>query len=370
MANRGGYPPGGYDPGFNHALQQLRAEFEQKLNGLGGAMRGQNGDIIRKVNELSAVTSALRASRSGGGYPIPGARGVSGQHPIWEARHASGPRLIEDIPGRRVPYVLVIDIAIDADETATREGSVTISQEGPFVAVKRWATFQSAYEFQVTDPVSNAIGSFSGRSFGRYRPIHSVCDVFDGQHNATGDTSQWFLAALQNPGAIATAELPGGTLGLPSSMSSFRTMEFDGRISVINAGSSYPRQNISIPSAFWAADCNTPVTLGALDFFERGEVITLRCQPNHVNNPPAGNVTGDAVFPERVAPAAGGWPFADGQYDAHEGIATADPATIGQVGPPIEPSLLVTDSVQRLPQGIATFIWEGYRIIQPVGPVG
>jgi len=173
-------------------------------------------------------------------------------------------------------------------------------------------------------------------------------------------------------GALVGTALPGGALGLPSNMSSFRTMEFDGRLEVINAGSSYPRQNASVPSPFWASECNTPVALGALDFFERGEVITVRVQPTHVNNPAAGNVGGDCVFPVRTAPAAGtgGWPFVEGQYDAHEGICTVAPATLGQNVPPIQPSLLANDSVSRLPSGILTVAWEGYRIIQPVGPVG
>lgn len=266
---------------------------------------------------------------------------------------------------------MVVDIPIAADTTSTREGSVTISQEGPFVAVRRMATFQSALEYQVTD--GSVVSRFTGRSYGRYRPIHSVCDYNDSQHNATANASQWWLAAFTSPGAAATVPLPGAALGLPSNFSSFRTMEFDGRISVINAGSSYPRQNISIPSAFWAQECNSPVTLGALDFFERGEVLTVRVQPNHVNNPPAGNIDGDAVFPRRTAPAAGtgGWPFVEGQYDAHEGIATADPATLGQAAPSeLLPALLATDSVSRLPAGILTIAWEGYRIIQPSGVPG
>lgn len=351
-----------YDPGFQQYMAQLRAELNQALNRNAGGLRGytdqQIEKILGRVDELARVTQAMSSSRSGG------------MDPVWESFRTRDRRTIEDIPGRRVPYVMVVDIPIGSDETSIREGSVTISQEGPFVAVKRMATFMSALQFQVTDPVSNNQATFPGRSFGRYRPIHSVCDQNDSQHNAYADLSRWFLAALQNPGAPAATELPGGVLGLPSSMSSFRTMEFDARIAVINAGSSYPRQNISFPSAFWAADCNQPVPLGALDFFERGEVISVRVQPTHVNNPPAGNVNGDAVFPVRTAPATGGWPFLDGQYDAHEGIATADPATIGQVGPPLLPSLIASDPVSRLPEGVLTIAWEGYRIIQPVGPVG
>jgi len=341
--------------GFARAVDQLRSEFNQGLNRVASGLRNYNdkqlAQMAGRVEELSRVTSAMQAKRTGR---------------IWQGRLTT----IEDIPGRRVPYVLVVDIPISADTTSIRESSVTISQEGPFVCVKRMATFQSVLEYQVTAP-DDSIARFTGRSFGRYRPVHSVYDINDSQHNSYGVTSQWFLAALANPAAVVGAELPTGSLGLASNMSSFRSMEFDGRISVINAGSSYPRQNISVPSAFWAAECNTPVALGALDFFERGEVITIRVQPNHVNNPPAGNVDGDAVFPERVAPAfgLGGYPFVEGQYDAHEGIAAPGSLQIGQLSP-LEPTLGASDRVTRLPDGILTVAFEGYRIIQPPGVPG
>lgn len=341
--------------GFSDAIAQMRADFNEGLNRVAGGLRRYSDEqaarMVGRVDELSRVTQAMSATR------------VSSSNrdaQFWQR----GGTLIEDIPGRRIPYVMVVDIPIGADTTSIREGSVTISQEGPFVAVRRMATFQSALEYQVTNARTSVVSRFTGRSFGRYRPIHSVCDVNDSQHNATADAGSWWLAAFAAAPAIGV-RLPGAALGLPSSMSSFRTMEFDGRISVVNAGSSYPRQNVSIPSSFWAQECNTPVTLGALDFFERGEVLTVRVQPNHVNNPPAGNIDGDAVFPT----GSGGWPFVEGQYDAHEGIATADPATMGGVDPRT-PSLLSSDDVTRLPDGILTIAWEGYRIIQPVGVPG
>ena len=94
-----------------------------------------------------------------------------------------------------------------------------------------------------------------------------------------------------------------GGLELPSATSGFRTMEFDGRILVEDAGSGRPRQNISVPSSLWTTQINSPQDLGALDFFERGSVVTFKVQPNHVNNPPAGNVQGDAIFSGAVSPA-------------------------------------------------------------------
>lgn len=136
-------------------------------------------------------------------------------------------------------------------------------------------------------------------------------------------------------------------------------MEFDGRIEVINAGSSYPRQNISVPSSMWSPQINAPQELGALDFFERGEIITVKVQPTHVNNPPAGNADGLNIF------GITGWPFLAGQYDPHEGIVTPSGFAF------IDGSMIRigTDPITRLPDGILTIGWEGYRIIQPVGPV-
>ena len=229
-------PVNQYDvSGFNRAIEQLRTDFNQGLNKVAGGLRQysdkQLASVEGRINELSRVTSAMQAKRSGR---------------IWQGRST----MIEDIPGRRVPYVMVVDIPITADTASVRESSVTISQEGPFVAVRRMAPFQSALEYQVLTP-SGTTARFTGRSYGRYRPIHSVCDVMDSQHNAYADAATWWLAAFAEPGALAGSQLPTGALGLASNMSSFRTMEFDGRISVINAGSSYPRQNISVPSAFW-----------------------------------------------------------------------------------------------------------------------
>jgi len=64
---------------------------------------------------------------------------------------------IEDIPGRRVPFVLLMDIPIGNNTTSIREQSVTISQEGPFVAVKRMATFQSCSNSNIRTPVQDRL---------------------------------------------------------------------------------------------------------------------------------------------------------------------------------------------------------------------
>ncbi len=354
------------DTGLQATAEQLRREFDNKLNrtagGLRKAMDDKNAHLHKSISELTMIANAVTGERAGASGPGGAMHGHRDEGNIVRP----GTIRIEDIPGRRVPYTLLVDIAIGNNTTSERQASVTISQEGPFVAVKRMAIFQSAYEAQTTDPTSGDIARFSGRSFGRYRPIASSWDLLDSQHNAVADTATWWASAIANPGIAIGDPLPSAVLGMPSNMSSFRTMEFDGRIDVINAGSSYPRQNISVPSAFWSKSINAPWDLGALDFFERGEVLTLKVQPLHVNNPPVGNVDSSCVFPD-TANGGTGWPFIEGQYDAHEGICTPGAATLGD-DTILRPNVLATDSVQRLPDGILTLGWEGYRIIQPIGP--
>jgi hypothetical protein len=357
--------PGNGNPyalGIAQATQQLRAEFQEALNKHAAFVRATNTDKLvefgKRIDDLAKISQALIATRNAGD-------GV-----VWERRTDRGIVRVEDIPGRRVPFVMLVDIIIGNNTTAQQQASVTISQEGPFVAVKRMATFQSNYQFQVTSGTAQA--KFSGRSFGRYRPIHSAWDMNDAINNSQFDSAAWFLTGLVGAGLPApfAGLIPIASPALPSAMSSFRTMEFDGRITVVNAGSSYPRQNVSVPSSMWSPEINAPQELGALDFFERGEVITFQVQPNHVNNPPAGNISGDSIFG-----VPGGFPFVAGQFDPHEGIS--EPVGGANIVGPIafttfprtgNVTVSTTEAVQRLPDGVLTLGWEGYRIIQPVGP--
>jgi hypothetical protein len=354
----------GYHQGqaaINQIAQQLRADLNQRMNAHAAHVRRstheQLAHLSEKLGELEAISKALSISGSG--------LGQSGSSKREEGNLArQGMVRIEDIPGRRTPYTLIIEIPIQANDTSVREGSYPISMDGPFVAVRRMACFQSAHATRTTDPTTGDTASFSSRSFGRFRPVSSAWDLLDSQHNAVADTATWWLTTIANGDPAATA-LPGGVLGMPSNISSFRTMEFDGKLEVMVAGSQYPRQNINVPSAFWSASINAPWDLAALDFWERGETVTVKVTPTHANNPGAGNVDGSFVFP--VTQDGGtGWPFLDGQYDAHEGIATPAAATIGEIDPD-HPNLLATDSVTRLPSGFVIVGFEGYRINQPIG---
>ena len=123
-----------YDPRLQQAVRQFGPEFERLLNHLAGSARvheQQLGAMQQQVADLQDALNATAMRRSGD------------QHP--------GVVRIEDIPGRRVPYTLLVDIPIGANTTSQQTSSVTISQEGPFIAVRRMATFQSIYEFVTTD---------------------------------------------------------------------------------------------------------------------------------------------------------------------------------------------------------------------------
>ena len=347
-----------YDPNpyaFRADVERVRRELHELHNSNAAGLRRMLGDKIAETNkrlgDLASIADSMRIERSG-------SRGLSGDGPTvaprltdkdqWLAGH--GVVRVEDIPGRRIPYVMSMDLYVGAGSTSDIEQSITISQEGPFIAVRRMATFRSAYSFSYTDDRTQAVSRFSGRSNGRFRPIHSAWDVNDASNNAVVTT----------PNPLVVNAL-GGAPGITSSMAGFRSMELDALIQVIVQGASYPRQNYPVPSSFWSAQINSPVDLGALDFFERGEQITVRVQPTHPNNPSYGNANGASIF------GATSWPFLAGQFDPHEGIVTPYAITDGSDHPA---TTLASDPVVRLPDGILTIAWEGYKIVQPTGPVG
>jgi hypothetical protein len=245
---------------------------------------------------------------------------------------------IENIPGRRVPFDMLVNILIGANDNGVKQGTILVSQEGPFVAVSRVATFISQLQLQRIDPVSGAKANFFGRSFGRYRPIHSAWDLMDGMPRQEAQQQQAF------PGTGAPHILS------PSNGSPFRTMEADYSIQFLNAGSSFPRSNIPVPSSFWTPQVNAPFALGALDVFERGETMQFNVLPQHVNNPSYGNIQSFA------GGGAGSFPFLASGWDYIEGINDEADAAAGS-----------TDPITRLPDGILTIGFHGYRIVQPPG---
>lgn len=310
-----------------------QVDLVQLEQSVGFAVR-QAREAAQYAQNVQAQNAALNQKLAEQNQQMQLLQGALGKVQVYGGENPDIQR-IENIPGRRVPFDFLVDIPIGPNITSVQQGTIPISQEGPFVAVARYATFLSQYQFQRTD-ANNQRTTFSGRSFGRYRPIHSAWDLNDGQI---------FSEVRQD---VAFPGVGAPYVASPSNASSFRTMEGDYRIKFENAGSSYPRSNIEVPSPFWTKDINSPFNLGALDFFERGEVLTFKVLPTHANNPAFGNVFGfGAPNPN--------FPFNQSQWDNVEGIADPNTAEVTE------------DPITRAPQGILTIGFHGYRIIQPAG---
>ena len=305
------------------------------------------GEAARRSRNAEAALAQLQSEHAGVKAEL--ARNAQGMSDLQQAlsrlqvqQSTGNPSIqrVENIPGRRIPFDLVVDIPIGASVNSVQQGTITISQEGPFVAVARYAAFLSTHSFEVADPEDpTSKASFVGRSFGRFRPIHSAWDLSDGQ----------MPPQVTLTGAPAFPGTGAPFVASPSNAASFRSMEADYRIAFRNAGSSFPRQNIEIPSTFYTKDINSPFDLAALDVFERGEVLQWQVLPLHPNNPPYGNISGFGA----PNPA---YPFIDSGFDVHEGISDANSTAAGS-----------TDPVTRVASGILTIGFHGYRIVQPAG---
>lgn len=305
----------------NYAAREAR----QALNISQGSSQERQA-MVQTLNQLQQVMAQLEGTKSGGGGGTPIVR-----------RGESKVQYIENIPGRRIPFDYLVDIPIGPDITSLQQQTITIDQDGPFVAVMRMATFVSTYQFQRTDPETSNTAVFSGRSFGRYRPIHSAWDLNDGQPPSE------VVQAVAFPGAGSPY------VASVSNASPFRSMQGDFRIKFENAGSSFPRSNLEVPSTFWTKNINEAFNLGALDFFERGEVMQFKVLPLHANNPSFGNISGfGAPNPNQ--------PFIESQWDRVEGINDENDAAAG-----------TTDPITRAPQGIMTIGFHGFKIIQQPG---
>lgn len=315
--------------GAAHAKLNAQEQYLRQMAGESALQRQQVTLLNQKLGEFSSLLANARmgGSASGGGAPMaPANIGQVG----WQEQVL----YINEIPGRRIPWDLVVSIPIGANVSSTQPGTMPISQDGPFIAVARMATFQSTHTFSMVSG-GNTV-TLNGRSHGRYRPIHSTFDFMD---------SQAFMP-------VVGAAFPGGGNAIyasPTNHSGFRTMEFDGTIMLQDSGSAWFRGNQAVPTAFWTDGLNSAFQLGALDFFERGSTIQALVTPNHVNNPQGGNVNGfmaGAIYPDISS-----------QYDVHEGIL--DPYVVGGT----------VDPCTRIPDGILTIVLHGFKILQPPGPV-
>lgn len=299
------------------AAQTSRQAYEiaQRAGAAADANQRALAELVKNGQQLQQTLAQLAMQRTGGNPAL---------------------QYVENIPGRRVPFDLLVNIQIGSDVSSEQQGSVTINQDGPFIAVARFAFFLSQYSFQYINPETQNTAIFNGRSFGRWRPIHSAWDLNDGIPRSE------VVQAVPAPGSGAPHIIS------PSNASSFRSMQPDFSIKTENAGFAYPRSNEYVPSAAWTKQINSPFGLAALDVFERGEVISYRVQPQHPNNPSYGNV-------QSFTGPSDAWPFLASQYDAVEGIS--DPIITD----------VTSDPVTRLANGILVIGFHGYKIIQPPG---
>jgi len=302
-------------------MNQMQLQQLAQSANLGAKLGRENSQAIqamrKEFQQLASMLSRVEIQKSSGDPNI---------------------QRVENIPGRRTPMDMLVDIAIPAGDMGVKQGTITVNQEGVFIATCRYATLQSTYSYTVTPVGGGAAAGFYGRSYGRYRPIHSAWDLNDGR-----PVCQVAMGGLAFPGTGAPF------IASPSNLSPFRTMEGDFRIRFENAGASMPRSNLEVPSPFWTRNIVEPFDLGCLDFFERGEVMQFRVGPQHVNNPEYGNLTGFAANPN--------FPFAGSQWDAIEGIDDS----IQELGSQ------TTDPVTRVPNAILTIGFHGYLIQQPAG---
>jgi len=309
--------------GAAHSKIGVLAQRIQQNEGEAALVRQQLVQMDRDMRQLAAIAANVQTSGGGGDE-----RGKS------IVRDRDKVLYIDQIPGRRMPYDLILQVAVGANVVEVLPQTATISQDGPFVAVLRGIAFESRHTSSVM--VSGVRATFQGRTNGRFRPTSSVWDFMDSQAFQP-------VVGVANPGTGA------GVYASPSNHSGARSMEFDGLVSVINEGSGWFRSNIPVPSCFFSDGLNSCFQLGSLDFFERGETVKVEITPTHINNPLAGNV---ALFL-----AGGVYPPLGSQYDVHEGILD-----------PFVPAG-TADPVTRVPEGIVSVILHGFRILQPPGPV-
>jgi hypothetical protein len=307
---------------------KLARQAENAFNQVRGVVDKHSQHNASLVEKLARLEGAMDALKSGG--------------PRGAVEGPADLTYIESLPGRRVPFDIIVSIPIPANQTAPITQPYTLSTDGAFVATKRYAIFVSAYTFQVT--VERAATRYNGRSYGRQRPISSHLDLMDAQQ---GWNDFW---PYEDPDAFGCGQ--GATPPLasipsrPSSRSPFRTMEGDFYIQLSNTV--YPRQNTKVPSGLWAQGFDGVTPLSVQDYFAKAETINFEIEPMHPSNPEYGNVQS----------ILGSMPYLAGQFDGHEGVHYPN----GWVCLDAQ-----ADSIARNPAGWLIVGLQGYRIIEPPG---
>lgn len=216
------------------------------------------------------------------------------------ARHRI--RYIEELPGRRVPYVInfqiEIPLAAGIGSTPTNPQALIstnkglpysdvkrIEKDGPFVAT----TYLSAFKLKTyslgplpgtppeippgTDPVvgTEIITPLTGR----FRPISSSTDPFSGAYIGPGPGT---LSALN---VFDTTSV--GPNGGAFAVNTFRPGSIDFLWGVVDEGVERQRQNgqAIIPSRCLFSDFDRPLYLPVSDYFERGASVRFNAELTH-----------------------------------------------------------------------------------------
>lgn len=386
-------------------IQQLLGQMNQ----MAAAMRVQEANIQALRGQLQNAASATQIAAHLGnlasGVKVEGSSGPRGggggdwmaQRTLARAWGGAGYVSLADIQGRLIPFEQFETINIPGNSSGQLATVMKISMEGPMVATHRYAVLESRVQFQVTY-ANGTTEVFAGRTNGRQRPVSSVGDLFDAAH-AFEQINQYqpsylggvwdgtSFVAVGNPAGVnpssnaqSTPNMPPPFPGTgrplvvsPLSMSSGRSMVFDGHIMVEPQGAQFKRSNRPVPSAQWSEGINKAVPLSCYDVFEPGEDIQLTVIPSHTNNPPLGNiqkliglgalanmtmVPGTGVASGNPAPV-GAWPFLAGQFDGHEGIN--DETRLG------DGTTVTIDRVVRVFDAVLHLGFRGFRIIAAPG---
>lgn len=328
---------------FVQQVQQLIQQVDLKANAAHKGLR----DMASVVQQARGDVQAVQQAHGEMGQQLGQLMGMMQGMKVGSGSGKSGPSpnqigrpdmlAIDEIPGRRVPWDLTMQIAVPDQATGPLTATYPLSMDGPFVAVARYATFISSYTFQVSQESGSP--RYTGRTWGRQRPISSVLDLMDAMGWADG-------LGIETDGDCAEGGPPmTAVASRPVSRSPGRSMVFDGYVQIKN--STYPRQNQQVPTSLWAPGWDQMVQLPVLDYWEKGDSIEVELEPMHVNNPMAGNI--QALL--------GSMPFLGGQFDGQEGIMYPSwQCTPGQ-----------SDTIQRRPSGVFVLGFLGFKILQPPG---
>lgn len=209
----GGARPPGPPPGneYGYLIRKL-TEMNQAIMGQSNALMSQNQALLGEHTDLKNKLTKLEQE-------------FALEKGTVQARY------IEDIPGKRVPYLYGVNVefATAATAPARTTGTITVSQDGPFVAVDIWCTWR------VTLTGDANIGRFFPVSSGD--PHSGVVLVVAGAANDT-----------------------------------FRDDMVDFLIDFTDAGADRQLQNIPIPGHLFQ---DRPLRLNVPWFLERNSAVTV-----------------------------------------------------------------------------------------------